>query len=83
MLTAADVADSPLRSWLDAHLLQLDDRWVALTSLVAPEPEELARFIADAGADADLVDGAYIDLLARHIEQLETIGLVCRTPANP
>jgi predicted exporter len=55
-LTAADVRDSPLGSWLDAHLLQLDDRWVALTSLVEPEAEALARHITNAGLDAELVD---------------------------
>ena len=56
VLTAADIEGSPLGSWLDAHLLQLDDRWVALTALVKPQPEALAGLIADAGLDAGLVD---------------------------
>ena len=56
VLVAADIEDSPLGSWLDAHLLQLEDRWVALTSLVEPQPEALAALIADAGLDAGLVD---------------------------
>ena len=55
-LTAADIEGSALRSWLDAHLLQLDDRWVALTSLVEPEPDALTQHLADSGVDADLVD---------------------------
>jgi predicted exporter len=56
VLTAADIDGSSLGSWLDAHLLQLDDRWVALTSLVAPQPEALMQHVANAGIDADLVD---------------------------
>jgi predicted exporter len=55
-VTAADIDDSALGSWLDAHLLQLDDRWVALTSLVEPEPDALARHLEEAGLAADLVD---------------------------
>ncbi len=55
-LAAADIEGSTLGSWLDAHLLQLDDRWVALTSLVEPEPVALTKHLADAGLDADLVD---------------------------
>jgi predicted exporter len=55
-LTASAIEGSPLSSWLEAHLLQLDTRWVALTSLVQPEPEALAQHIADAGLEADLVD---------------------------
>ena len=55
-VTAADIDDSALGAWLDAHLLQLDDRWVALTSLVEPDPEALARHLGEAGLAADLVD---------------------------
>jgi predicted exporter len=55
-LTVADIEDSALASWLDARLLRLDDRWVALTSLVHPQPDALAEQIARAGLDADLVD---------------------------
>ncbi len=55
-LTAADIEGSVLGSWLDAHLLELDDRWVALTSLVGPDPGRLATHIANAGVAADLVD---------------------------
>jgi predicted exporter len=56
VLVADDIAGSALGSWLDAHLLQLDDRWVALTSLVGPQPAALADLLADAGVDAGLVD---------------------------
>jgi predicted exporter len=56
VLTAAAFEDTPLGSWLDAHLLQLDDRWVALTSLVVPQPDALLRHIDNAGLDATLVD---------------------------
>ena len=56
VLTAADFQGSSLATWLDSHLLQLDDRWVALTSLVEPQPEALQSLIANAGLDAGLVD---------------------------
>lgn len=55
-LSAADIEGSALGSWLDAHLLQLDGRWVALTSLVEPEPGALTQHLASSGLDADLVD---------------------------
>lgn len=56
VLTAAAIENSPLRSWLDAHLLQLPGRWVALTSVVQVQPDALAQHIAAHGAAADLVD---------------------------
>lgn len=56
LLTAGDIRGSALESWLDAHLLQLDDGWVALTSLVEPRPEALAGLVANAGIEAGLVD---------------------------
>ena len=55
-LAAADFEASPLRSWLDAHLMQLDGRWVALVSLVQPRPGELAQHIAAAGVEGQLID---------------------------
>lgn len=65
VLTAADIEGSPLGSWLDAHLLQLDDRWVALTSLVQVQPDALAQHIAAGDVVADLVDfqAASLDLM--------------------
>jgi predicted exporter len=65
VLTAADIEDSPLGSWLDVHLLQLDDRWVALTSLVQVQPGALAQHIARSDVAADLVDfqTASLDLM--------------------
>ncbi|MDJ0905753.1 MAG: MMPL family transporter [Woeseiaceae bacterium] len=65
ILTAAAIEDSPLRAWLDAHLVQLDDRWVALTSLVQVQPDALARHIAAHDVAADLVDfqNASLDLM--------------------
>ncbi len=65
VLTAAAIEDSPLGSWLDAHLVQLDDRWVALTSLVQVQPDALVQHIAGHDVDADLVDfqAASLDLM--------------------
>ena len=65
VLTAAAIKGSSLGSWLDAHLLQLDDRWVALTSLVQVQPDALVQHIAGHGVAADLVDfqDASLDLM--------------------
>lgn len=41
LLTAENYAGSPLGSWLDSHLLKLDDGWAALTFLVAPDTAAL------------------------------------------
>ncbi len=56
VLTPADFADSPLKSWLDAHLVDMGGRWVALVSLVNPDPERLAAVVPAWPVDAELVD---------------------------
>ncbi len=65
VLTAAAIEDSPLGSWLNARLLRLDDRWVALTSLVQVQPDALARHIAARDAAAEVIDfqKASVDLM--------------------
>jgi predicted exporter len=44
-LTPEDYRDSPLATWLDAHLFQVDDIWVSLTFLVHPNPPKLAELV--------------------------------------
>jgi predicted exporter len=55
-LSIDDLRSSPLRSWLDAHVMQLGDSWVALVSLVGPRPEQLSAHIRESGIAAELVD---------------------------
>jgi predicted exporter len=55
-LTATDFDDSPLRSWRDAHLMQIGDEWVSLVSLRNPDAEALASRARDWGDDVSLLD---------------------------
>jgi predicted exporter len=55
-LESADVRSTPLRSWLDAHLLELDAASVALVSLIGLDPEPLAARVAEWPMAAELVD---------------------------
>jgi predicted exporter len=55
-LAVTDLQQSDLRSWLDTHLLQIDDRWVALVSLVEPQPAELIAFLAESPVAVELID---------------------------
>ncbi len=55
-LTPSGIQDTPLRSWFDAHLLQLGDEWVSLVSIVQPRPAELADRVSGWGIGANLVD---------------------------
>jgi predicted exporter len=65
-LTADDIRESGLRSWLDAHLIQLGKRHVALVSLVQPDAELLSDFLDRRGVPADLVDfqSASLDMMS-------------------
>jgi len=56
LLTPADIEATPLRSWLDAHLLRVGDQWIALVSLVEPQPQQLAERVTQWGIAASLVD---------------------------
>ena len=56
LLMPADVAATPLRSWLDSHLLQLGDQWVALISVVHPAPAQLAERARQWEIAVDFVD---------------------------
>jgi predicted exporter len=56
LLTPADIETTQMRSWLDAHLLQVGDEWIALVSLVQPQPRELAEQVAQWSIAASLVD---------------------------
>ncbi|MDH3336258.1 MAG: MMPL family transporter [Gammaproteobacteria bacterium] len=55
-LTPSGIVDTPLRSWLDSHLLQLGGEWVSLISVVLPRPDELAERVSGWNIGADLVD---------------------------
>jgi len=50
------VAATPLRSWLDSHLLQIDDQWVALISIARPEANGLADRMQQWDVPVELVD---------------------------
>lgn len=50
------MSETPLRSWLDAHLLMLDTEWVALVSLVGPKPDLLKARIAEWPIAVDFLD---------------------------
>ena len=49
-------AGTPLRSWLDAHLLRVDENWVSLVSLVQPDAKRLYDQVQSWGIQAELVD---------------------------
>jgi predicted exporter len=65
LLMPDDVATTALRSWLDSHLLQLDEQWVALISVVQPTAARLAKRIEEWEVSVDFVDlqAASIDLM--------------------
>jgi predicted exporter len=56
LLMPADVASTPLRSWLESHLIQIGDQWVALISVVRPAVAQLAERVGQWGVAVDLVD---------------------------
>jgi predicted exporter len=55
-LQHARMRETPLRSWLDAHLLKLDSEWVALVSLVEPDPDLLKARVAEWPVSVDFLD---------------------------
>lgn len=55
-LLPEDIRRTPLRSWLEAHLVELDEDWVILISLVGPEPDLLAADLGTWPIKAELVD---------------------------
>jgi predicted exporter len=55
-LSPGEFEESPLKSWLDAHLLHLDDQWVSLISLNAVQMPQLADWIESNHPNVDLVD---------------------------
>ena len=56
LLTPEDIAGTPLRSWLDSHLLRLDDQWVAVISIVRPAAAGLAQRAEQWDVSVDFVD---------------------------
>ena len=56
LLMPADIAATPLRSWLDSHLLQLGDQWVALISVVHPATAQLAERVGQWDIAVNFVD---------------------------
>lgn len=55
-LTLDAILDTPLRSWVEAHLMRLDSQWVALVSLVDPAPERLEAYVAEWPMTAGVMD---------------------------
>jgi predicted exporter len=55
-LTIERFDDSPLRSWLDSHLLKVGETWVSLISLRNPNVSELTLVLEESGQGAELVD---------------------------
>ncbi|MDH3613123.1 MAG: MMPL family transporter [Gammaproteobacteria bacterium] len=64
-LIPADIAATPLRSWLDSHLLQLSGQWVALVSVVHPAAADLAERVGQWDVAVDFVDlqASSVDLM--------------------
>jgi predicted exporter len=65
ILDPAAIAGTPLAAWLDAHLLALESNWVALISLVGPQPAALQERVAQWPVAVTLVDiqGASIEMM--------------------
>ena len=55
-LVPAQFENTPLASWLESHLIQLDDQWVSLITLGKPVPEELGERIKTWHPNLELVD---------------------------
>ena len=55
-LLPAQFEDTPLASWLDAHLIHLPERWVSLITLSNPKPEALAARMKTWAPKLELVD---------------------------
>ncbi len=55
-LDASDFDGSPLRSWRDAHLVEIDGEWVSLVSLRNPNADTLSNEVGKWGDDVSLLD---------------------------
>jgi predicted exporter len=55
-LTIADFSGTPLQSWLEAHVMQVGERWISLVSLHAPEPDKLAAGLTTLGDGVVMLD---------------------------
>jgi predicted exporter len=56
LLDIDQVRGTPLRSWLDAHLLQIGDQWIAMVTLTRPSGEALAERVMGWGDGVMLMD---------------------------
>jgi predicted exporter len=56
LLTHDDVRATPLRSWLESHLLNIDDHWIAVVTLTDPSPDALAARVIDWGDEVLWLD---------------------------
>lgn len=56
LLTVDAIRMTPLKSWLDAHLLQIEEQWVAMVTLSMPSGEALAERVAHWGDGVMLMD---------------------------
>lgn len=65
LLMPADIAATPLRSWLDSHLIMVGDQWVALTSVVRPAATQLSRRVEQWPIAVEFIDlqAASVDLV--------------------
>ncbi len=65
LLMPADIAATPLRSWLASHLIQVGDQWVALTSVARPAAMQLSRRVEQWNIAVEFVDlqAASVDLV--------------------
>lgn len=55
-LLPADIAATPLGSWLDSHLIQIEDTWVALISVAGADVDGLQARMQDWELPVTLVD---------------------------
>jgi len=55
-LTAEQIHDTPLSSWLASHLIRVNDQWVAMVSVSNPSVVALTERIASWGDDIMLTD---------------------------
>jgi predicted exporter len=55
-LTPSQFDNTPLSSWLDSHLVRIEDNWVALFTMNGLQPAELAERVSSWPMEVELVD---------------------------
>lgn len=56
LIDVEQVRATQLRSWLDAHLLQIDEHWIAMVTLSQPSGEALAERVRSFGGGVMMMD---------------------------